>query len=206
MLEAIRQFFTPPVFPDDEDKTRTARVLYALLWNMLAVVALGALATIFVFVQKTGASIILFFLLAMTLVSGALAQRGNVRLASSLFVTGVWVVFTLMFLLTGRMGNSATTFHIALAVIAGILLGRRPAVIFAVLSSIVGLGMALLENSGYPLVHYFPMPPLTSWVDFVFAFLWTITPLSLTLQGSAESLARARQSELRYGPCSTKRR
>jgi hypothetical protein len=35
MLNPLGQFFTPPVFSDDEGKTRTARVLYALLANML---------------------------------------------------------------------------------------------------------------------------------------------------------------------------
>ncbi len=45
MLKTIRQFFTPPVFPDNEDKTRAARIL-ALLANMLAITALAFVAVI----------------------------------------------------------------------------------------------------------------------------------------------------------------
>jgi hypothetical protein len=30
-LPRIKKFFAPPVFPDDEDKTRTAKVLNAIL-------------------------------------------------------------------------------------------------------------------------------------------------------------------------------
>jgi len=48
VLKTIRQFFTPPVFPDDEDKTRTARILYALLANMTVVVALIVISAIWI--------------------------------------------------------------------------------------------------------------------------------------------------------------
>ena len=46
MLEQIRQWIKPPIFPDDEDKTRDAQILYALLANMLLFLVLGTFAGI----------------------------------------------------------------------------------------------------------------------------------------------------------------
>ena len=53
MLTHIRKWLAPPVFEDDEDKTRTARVLNAILLAMLAyVVFIGSIAVPLVFVEK----------------------------------------------------------------------------------------------------------------------------------------------------------
>ena len=122
MLKRIRAFFSPPVCPDDEDKTRTAWVLYVLLANTMASVALIVIGTIFIFVQKTISIILLFILSAGILVSCALAQLGRVRFATALFVAGLWVVFSFALVLNGRLNTTSSAWHIALAVIAGILL------------------------------------------------------------------------------------
>ena len=86
LLKAIRQFFTPPVFSEDEDKTRTAQILYALLFNMLVVLLLAMLGGIFIFVNKIGSFIFVLLILAWVLISRALVQRGRVLAASRLFV------------------------------------------------------------------------------------------------------------------------
>ena len=199
MLKTIRQFFTPPFFPEDEDKTRTARILYALLTNMLAVLALGTIATIFVFVYKTRVSFLILAIFCFLMTSRALAQRGRVREACALFVVGMWIACTLMLVAGGRITTAFVAVHVSIAVIAGTLLGRRSAIIFAALSTLVCLGLAMLQSADYfPLGYSPPAPPMSHWVMLAFAFLLTITPLNLTLKGSAQSLARARESEKRY--------
>ncbi len=197
-MGAVKQFYTPPVFPDDEDKTRTARVLYALFASMMGILVLLTLANIFFFVAKTIVGILLFVLLLVILVSRALAQSGKIRVASQVFVSGLWILTTLCLLLSGQLATAAIAFHVANLAIASVLLGRRSAITLAVMSSLVGLGLVILEVTGHPLQRYFPSPPMAFWITWVIAFAMTITPLNLTLQSAAQAMARARKSERRY--------
>jgi PAS domain S-box-containing protein len=198
MLKIVTKYFSHPVFPDDEEKTRVSKVLFALLLNNMTVLALAVLITIFFAANKTGGGTIIGVILALTLVSSVLAQRGLVQCACIFYVTGMWMVFTPWMLLTGRINTTAVALHIALAVIAGILLGRRAALITAILSSIAGLGMAIFEYRGSPLAQYFPSPPLSGWAVWMLAYSWTITPLYITIRGSDQALAISRKNEKRY--------
>ena len=82
MLEQVKRWGKPPVFPDDEDKTKNAQILYALLANMLVFLVFASLGTIFIFVQKIGSSLFSLGLLIWMLITRALVQRGRVRTAS----------------------------------------------------------------------------------------------------------------------------
>jgi PAS domain S-box-containing protein/putative nucleotidyltransferase with HDIG domain len=62
----------------------------------------------------------------------------------------------------------------------------------------MGLGLTIFEITGLPLIHYFPLLPMSNWVVFVLSLILTITPLYLTLQGLARSLAVARENELHF--------
>ena len=197
ILKQIEEWFVPPVFPDDEDKTRNAQVLYALLTNILILMVPATLDMIFIVVQKRGVSIILLFLLVVVLASRALVQQSYVRAASRLFVMGMWLLFTLLYVFGGRTVSAATNLIIAVIVISGLLLGKRFTIALAVLSSLIGLGMAILENAGYPLVHYFPGPPIPSWVTWTLAIFLTLTPLNLTFQSIIQSTETLRESEAR---------
>jgi len=197
MLRTIRQFFTPPVFPNDGDKTNAARVLYTFLAWMLAIIGLEIIVMLLFATPKASATFGLVITAFLTLASYALARRGRVRLASALFVFGVWSISTLFVLFIGRLPISFASIQVANAIIAALLLGRRPAIIVAVLSITVGLGLAILEITGASPINYFPTPPTISWFGWAFSFVLVLPALNLTLQSSAQTLARARQSEAR---------
>jgi len=197
MLRTIRQFFMPPVFPDDEDKTNAARVLYTFLAWMLTIIGLEIIVVLLFATQKASATFGLAITAFLILASYALARRGRVRLASALFVFGVWSISTLFVLFIGRLPISFASIQVAIAIIAALLLGRRPTIIVAVLSITVGLGLAILENTGASPINYFPAPPTISWFGWAFSFVLVLPALNLTLQSSTQALARARQSEAR---------
>ena len=194
----IRDRFTPPVFPEDEDKTRDAKILSELLESFLFILFLAWIGNIFVFVNKLAASIFLFILLALEISTRILLKRGNVRTASKLFVIGFWIILVVLYFLTGTTTSAANLLLISATVMAGMLLGTRYAILTAVLTGMVGLGMTLLEINGYPLVHYFSFPPMSDWIFWMLAFVLMIAPINLAIQGSTETLARSRQSEKRY--------
>jgi hypothetical protein len=65
MVSRIKKFFSPPVFPEDEDKTRQARVLNTLAISVLPVLLFyGVVAIPFVFVEKLYNLLALLILLA----------------------------------------------------------------------------------------------------------------------------------------------
>lgn len=198
LFNSIKQAFAPPVFPDDEDKTLRAKILSVLLLNMLLFLFLAILGTVFIFVNKLVSSIIISILFAFLLVSHLLLQRGRVLLASYLFSTENWILFILVVIFTGKITTAFAALLVASTIITGILVSSRYTITLTVLSSLITLGLAILENRGYSLPHPFPAGPLASWVVLALSFLLAYTPVKIAIERSSQSLARAWQSEKRY--------
>ena len=187
MLELVKGWVEPPIFPDDDDKNQQAKILYMLQVSMFVFLLFATMGIIFIFVNKILSVAFLLILLGWLLISRILAIRGHISMASNLFVGGLWVAFSAAILLTGRFNTTWISLYLAIIVMAGVLLGRRSAMNFALLSSIVGLGLVWLEHAGYYLVSYFPAPSLTSWVIWLLALILTIAPLNPTIQSLARS-------------------
>jgi len=193
MLKAVEWFLSAPVFEDDEEKTRAARIFNAISLSITAFLALIAIGLAFIFIKKTGVAATLFLLLSLLLISRALAHRGRIRLASVLLVSGIWVVFTVNVWLSGGVNSVMTGSYIAVTVLAGILLGPRTAVAVAVSSAAAALGMTVLDSIGYPPPHYYPLPPTQSLVVLICGLVLTVPAVSLAVQGFADALGTARK-------------
>jgi len=134
------------------------------------------------FVYKTRVGIPILALFCLLLISRALAQRGLVREASALFVVGMWIACTLMLVVGGRVTTAFAAIHVSIAVIAGMLLGRRSAIIIAALSTLVSLGLAILQSA-----NYYPLAILLWTAHFEFGYVGSCLrlddhPLNLTIQ------------------------
>lgn len=198
MLVYIKKWLIePPFFPNDEDSTQQAKILHILQLNVVAFLFFTALGVIFIFVNKILTSVLVLILLGWVLLTRVFMMRGHVRGASKLFVGGLWLIFSSAILFTGRFNTTFVSLHLAVIVMAGILLGRRSALMFALLSSTLGLGLAVLEYIDYPLVRYFPAPPLTSWVIWFLALILIITPLNPIIQSLARSTEELRKSQIK---------
>jgi PAS domain S-box-containing protein len=193
-LTRIKSFLAPPVFPDDQDKTRTARVLNTLLLAMmLFLIFAGAIVVPFVFVEKlyNGLVTLAFFLAVAA--ARWLMQRGRVRLASLMVVATIWIIFTVFLLFAGGMTSIAAVFYVTGTVMAGLLLGTRAALINALACILAGLVMVILESSGHFPPRLFPVPALVGWVDLTLSLLLTTAVLSLVLGSLKDALALARR-------------
>ncbi|HND94076.1 MAG TPA: diguanylate cyclase [Anaerolineales bacterium] len=188
-------WLSPPVFPDDEDKTRKAKILHTLQVSMLVTLLLAVFGVFVIFVNKTLTLALIIVMLAFVLASYWLALRGHVLEASLLFVSELWVVFSLAILLTGRFNSSYVSLHLAIIVMAGVLLGMRPTIVFSCLSVLFGFVLAFLESTGYPLVRYFPVQPLAGWFTWVLSIILILTPLTPTIQNIAYSIVALREKQ-----------
>jgi PAS domain S-box-containing protein len=194
MLSHIQRLFAPPVFENDEDKTRMAKVLNTLLVAMmLFLVLVGSIGIPFVLVRKLYDSIIVLGLFLVLLTAHWLMRRGRVRLASAVLIAGIWIIFTIFLPFTGGMTSIIAVFYIVDTVIAGLLLGVRAALIHAAACSLAGLGMVIFESSGGPVPRIFPVPAAMGWVIMTLGLLLTTTVLNLVLNSLNDALALARR-------------
>lgn len=191
MWDKIRHFLAPPVFVDDEDKTRVAALLDPLLLGVLVADVLGAVATIFVFAHKLGSGIAVGFIFVMMIVAKLVMQRGHVRAAGVLFIGGAWLPIAGIFLLSGLHSFSGAAL-LSLTVIAGLIMGRRAAFILALLNFLASLSGVVAAEIGYPLPVLFPSPPAANLVMFSISLMMAVAPLNLALRSLGEALTRAR--------------
>ncbi len=143
----IRKLFTPPIFADDEDKTRTAGFLNIIVWagGFIILVASPGL----VLFNETVADMWLTVgLIAafLALLAGVLLllHSGFVRAGSFAMCIAVWVSVTAMLFFFGGLRTAGSAGYLLVIFIAGLLLGGRWAVAFGGLSLLAAIGVFLV--------------------------------------------------------------
>jgi signal transduction histidine kinase len=190
----IRLFFIPPVFPEDEEKTRQARLLHAMLVGAMLLLSFGgAVAVAFLFVEKNLNSILLAIVFGIMCLSYWLMRTGRVRPASLLFLYGLWPVFTVILIFSGGVLSVVATFFVVLVVVAGLLLGFRGALVYSAFCCLSGFGMVLLEAAGYPPPRLFPTPAVVGWLDLTVVLFMTTLVMYFAIRDLNAALDLTRQ-------------
>lgn len=192
MLQQVRTFFRPPIFMEDEDKTRKAK--YA---HVIALVLLGVSAAFEAVVRTsiTTKSLSMFELILIgfsliCLTGLVLLKKGYVRLTSVLLVALIWL--TSNGLAANGYGARDASFivNFAIVLMAGLLLGWQASLILTLSSVISGVALAYAEqNKLIEVVAY----PVTSFVrDVVFVFGLNGVLIWLLITGLENALKRSR--------------
>ena len=152
---------------EDEDKTRTAKLLNVILITMLT------LAIVYLFMAPiiepnplagligNGITVVVYLSVFI------LMRRGQVQLASLLFSSSLWLMVSLLAIAYGGVTTPALFSYFSCIVVAGLLLGDWPTFAFAGLSIASGFGVFLAEFNGI-----LPPPLLTT---TSFAMWWIAT-------------------------------
>ncbi len=193
MLHSIRQFVALPIPEGDQEKALVVRIFNSVCLSMIAMLAVLAIGTMFVFVKKTSLSITFVLMFLLLLISRALANKNRIRLASALLVCGLWVLCTVHVWLSGGVNSVIVGMYVALAAVAGMLLGPVVSTAIAVSGCGAALGVVLLPSLGYSLPNYYPMPPWSAWFVLLFLLILTVPPINETLRGFATAWDRARR-------------
>src|SRR5512133_948697 len=125
MLESMRRFFTPPVFPDDEERTRLARLLNIILPS-LAVISF--LAAGFSGIAGSLAPLITtltLILAGLYIMLWRLLYRGYTRASQILVPLQNWVIMTYGIYLVGGIHAPATASLSVVIIMAALLQGQR---------------------------------------------------------------------------------
>ncbi len=193
------EYFKPPIFPGDEDKTRRARVLNALHLNMGgALMTLGLIGAVFFFEEKKISLIILLCSLLVTAFSMMMNRRGMVTTSGILLLSTLWSITVFLLSLSGGMHSLDIIFFVSGTVIAGIILGGRGVLFYSGLSLLTGLGFIVAEYVGITLPLVFTLPSTSAWIILFINLIFTVIPLQITLSSLADSSQQARTNEERY--------
>jgi signal transduction histidine kinase len=193
MFKSIKEFFAPPIFTDDEEKTRRARVLTVLNNSLGISILLGVgIGVLFFFEEKTLTSIIAIFTLLENIILRGMIRRNWVNLSSMITVFSVWAFTIFIIFISNGMQSVHIMFFLSGTVVAGILLGANVALFYAGISALAGLLFALAAQAGYTFPQKFPLPPFSAWIVLLINFGFTIIPLNIMLRLLADALKQAK--------------
>jgi len=180
-----------------------ARTLYALLWVLLPVFLVHAYLGMHLTPNRNPHILWVVFvngLLLLTPITSLILIRNNfVVPAGVTYLTGVWLVYTLIILFNGGIHHVGLAVYIALPVSAAWLFGYRPALWTAATCVGSATVMALLESIGIGPLHHFQGRPIGVWFILVECTVMGVVPVSVVLASLRKALAQSQlaQSELR---------
>lgn len=197
MLNYARTFFTAPIFPEDEDKTRKAKYANSIAWTFLAIT--GAYETIIrTFAGYRGFSyvdLIIIGLAAICIAGLVLLRKGYVYLTSILLVVLIWGATNGIAATGYGVRDSSYITNFAVVLMAGLLLGWQASLTVTVLSIVSGFGLAYAEENGFIATLPYPATSFAQDITFVLGFsavilYWLIHGLENALKKSRGSLQK----------------
>jgi methyl-accepting chemotaxis protein len=203
MLTKMRALFAAPIF-EDEDKTRTARLLNVVLWTLFLV---GLLMILFMLVLRGFpvtledaftplSGVVMIMMMGGSLI---LARHGHLQMASISVLSFLWVVMTIwIYFFVGSInGDTSTLTYTLIVVLAGLLLGRYGAIAFTLLSLLAAVVGFYAEIQGFITVSEFAKQPIM-FFDLVFILIpigLIGLLLSYAMHNMTSTLKRARLNE-----------
>lgn len=162
MLARIKRLLAPPVFADEE-KTRVAALLNIMALGGFVLVGIRGLVS---FVLRSDPAPVALAGLLMGLMVGMLIliRYGYVRLAGLILPLAGFGVATITMFYLGGIRLPISNFYLFAIVAAGLLLGGRAVIGFAVACIVAGSGLVLAETFGLLLSPAALVPLGFAWV------------------------------------------
>jgi GAF domain-containing protein/DNA-binding response OmpR family regulator/anti-sigma regulatory factor (Ser/Thr protein kinase) len=189
----FKRFITSPVFPD-EDKTRAARLMHAILMIMWVVIIVSAIVTALFAGDKLASFVIWSALVAPVAIATWLLHTGRVKAGSAVFLIGAWLLLTgSTFLFGGSISPTANSF-ILIVIIAGLLLGGRGAVIAAAATIATLTVLLILTEAKLVPPPVTPTKPFDIWANICIGIGLAAALLYLTTRNIDQALTAARRN------------
>ncbi|HKG52951.1 MAG TPA: GAF domain-containing protein [Anaerolineales bacterium] len=198
MLNSLSKHFTAPVFSDNEEKTRSAGYLNVIVLSNIPILLLFMIVRTVTGAEPFGVDNLILAAIITILTTGwFLMKSGRVGLAAYLHVSTIWLASTMIALSGSGIRGTVFTSYFVVMLMAGLLLGWKPAIGFTILSVAAGFGLVYAENVG--IINYIPGPALGVAIEGTVLFLFGAIFLYLiisSLQGAVKR-SNANSTELR---------
>lgn len=150
MLKSMTKIFAPPIFRDDEDKTRKARYANAIFLTLIVIV-LGYEIGTRALRNSTDIGIedLILIALAIIIFTGwLLLKRGYLQFTSMLLVALIWVASNGIAMVGYGIRDTSYLANFSIVVMAGLLLGWRASIVVTMASILSAFGLAYAEETG----------------------------------------------------------
>ena len=195
MLAQIKLWLAPPVFENDEEKTRIARLLNTILLVYLGVVLMISFSLPLSDTSLMVSTLPILTMAMLTVGPLFLMRLGHVRLAAGIFISAMWVFSAGMTFLCGGVTSPMPTGYILIIIMAALLLGGKAAFAFSGLNVAASIVAFSLESSGSLPPTLIPAGPMFA----VFTVIGNMVPATVFVYLATHSLkgalARARGNE-----------
>ncbi len=191
----IKQILASPVF-EDEDENRVAEAINAIVWTAIFVTIARNIMIWFTSPEKVGAGLALGGIMIVIVIMVSLLMRsGRVRVAGYTLVGFLWIMTTIVTLRFGATRVDSFSVYALIILMAGLLLTGRGAIIYAIVSIVVGLVVFLLQQNGQ--ISPAPISPTPDATFTVMATRFAVTGILLYLyhNGFSKAMERARANE-----------
>lgn len=173
MWNSILRLLTPPVFANEEDKTRSAGYVH---WISLAF--MGTILGFIVFSKVFAGSFTLNFFDAIVFgvflgiyAIWIMSKRGYVRQAGAILVVVLWVAVNGTAFFGAGVRDTSFIANFAVLLAAGLLIGWKAAVALSGITIATGVGLAYAELLGLSPSVYTPDSPLTTMNEIAGIFI-----------------------------------
>jgi len=188
MLNSFLKYFLAPTFAGDEEKTRSAAYLNVIVLSNIPILLLFMIVRTATGAEPFGIdNLILAAIITILVIVWFLMKAGQVHLAAYLHVSTIWLASTMIALSGSGIRGTAFTSYFVVMLVAGLLLGWKPAIGFTILSIVSGFGLAYAESIG--IINYVPGPALGIAIEgtvlFIFGAIFLYLIIS-SLQGAVK--------------------
>ena len=198
-MPALRRWLQPPVFPEDDNKTRIARTLHVIL--LISLVGVALYAVLLIGFARGETQSLVFALSAVPLVIGLwyLMRLGFVYPASGILVSLAWLNLTTSAIADGYgIRGTSLLGYVLIVITAGLLISGRAALFFALLNGISGLVLVYLENESLLPDRVVTQTNLTIWTAQTVFSISAALILRHALASLEDAVRRATLNESYY--------
>ena len=193
MLSRIRQWFSHPVYAEDDDKTRIAALLNVIIWIFIAAASsYGLLAPIDPAMRYRRAIIIIPFVLVMFVLK-QLVNWGYTHFTGFFVVFFLWLMFTTAMLFGADYHNPAFMGYLVVVICAGLILNWRAAIGWSLTSILTNAIVITLGQKSILPPSDTVTPPFAFWAAQTAYIVTSTFLLSQTLRKIDEARANAKQ-------------
>ena len=192
MMPRIKQWFAPPVFEGDEEKTRSAQLLNA---SLLGIILIPILVIVLNLVDQNIPTVTLFidvFSIVLGFFLRHLLYKGHLKLVGILILSFGFILLTISNASLGTIRTPTTTIYLFLIVMSGVLFGKPGILLSTSISSLAVLGLILAENA-----EILPSPnysvTIVQWATYTVIFTVVGSAAFMGYQELQQALSRARQ-------------
>ncbi len=189
------KWLAPPIFPGDDERTRAAALVHAVLVLTFTMTVIGSVAG-----GLLGPSGGLGFLpglaiIVMELIAIFMVRAGHVRAGAWTLTVLLWLGITGVSVVLGGINGATITLFTVTILVAGMVTGWRGN-LFATFASVITLTVFFaLERSGNPLPMRMGESTLNVWITTMVNVVATSLLLNIALQQLNSAIRTSRQRE-----------